>query len=160
MDCITTSSFSVIINGTLKGMITPQRGLRQRCPLSPYLFTTSAEAFPNLLTQAERQKRIQGLRFRQHISISHLMFANDSLIFSRASLKDCQHLKDIFNCYAAISGQIFNFNKSCMFFNGNVHENLISAIKRVFQLNMVSKHEKYLELPSMIGRKQRTFSMR
>ena len=42
-----------------------------------------------------------------------------------------------------------------MFFSGNVQENLISAIKRVFQLNVVSKHEKYLGLPSMIERKKK-----
>lgn len=42
-----------------------------------------------------------------------------------------------------------------MFFSGNVQENLISAIKRVFQLNVVSKHEKYLGLPFMIERKKK-----
>lgn len=89
MDCITTSSFSVIINGVPKGMITRQKGLRQGCPLSSYLFIICAEALSNLLMQAERKKQIQGLRFGQHISISHLLFVDDGLIFSKASLKDC-----------------------------------------------------------------------
>ena len=110
-----------------------------------------------MLIQAERKKLIQGLRFARYISISHLLFANDSLVFSRASPKDCQHLKDIFDCYAITSGQIFNFDKSCMFFNGNVHVNQVSAIKRILQLNVVSKHDKYLGLPSMIGRKKNNF---
>ena len=45
----------------------------------------------------QREKKcIQGLRFRQHISISHLLSVDDSLNFYRASIKDCQHLKDIF----------------------------------------------------------------
>lgn len=44
-----------------------------------------------------------------------------------------------------------------MFFSGNVPENQISATKRIFQLNVVSKHEKYLGLPSMIVRKKKTF---
>lgn len=153
MNCITTLLFSVIINGTPKGMITPKRGLRQGCPLSPYLFIICAKAFSNLLVHVERQKQIQGLRFGQHIYISHILFADDSSIFSRASHKDCQHLKDIFDCYVVASGKIFNFDQSCMFFSGNVQENMISAIKRVFYLNLVSKHKKYLGLPSMIGRK-------
>ena len=64
---------------------------------------------------------------------------------------------DIFYRYATTSSQIFNFDKSCMFFNGNVQANHISDIKRIFQLNVVSKHEKYLGLPSMIRRKKKTF---
>lgn len=80
---------------------------------------------------------------------------DDSLIFSRASIKDCEHFKNIFDCYTTTCRKICNFNKSCMFFSGNVQENLISTIKRVFQLNVVSKYEKYLGLPSMIGRKKK-----
>ena len=138
-------------------MITPQRGLRQGCPLSLYLFIICAEAFSNLLIQAERKKQTQGLRFGQQISISHLLFADDSLIFSQALTKDCQHLKIIFKCYATTSGQIFNYNKSCMFFSGNAPAKQFSYIKRIFQLNVMSRHEKYLGLPSMIGRKKKTF---
>lgn len=107
----------------------------------------------------QREKKcIQGLRFRQHISISHLLSVDDSLNFYRASIKDCQHLKDIFYCYVVASGRIFNFDKSCIFFSGNVYENQISAIKRIFQLNVISKHEKYLSLPTMTGRKKIVFN--
>lgn len=158
MNCITTSYFSIIINGIPKGKIIPKRGLRQGCPLSPYLFIICADALSNLLIQAERSKLIHGLKFGQHISISHLLFAYDSLIFfSKASIKDFQHLKDLFDCYATASGQIFNFEKSCMFFSDSVCANQISAIKRIFQLNVVTKHEKYLRMPSMIRRKKKNF---
>lgn len=77
-------------------MITPQIGLRLGYPLSIYIFIICAETFSNLLVQVERKKCIQGLRFRQHISISHLLSVDDSLTFYGASIKDCQHLKDIF----------------------------------------------------------------
>lgn len=61
--CITSISFSVLINGVPKGLITPQRGLRQGCPLSLYLFIMCAEVFFSLLLQAEKQNLIKGLRF-------------------------------------------------------------------------------------------------
>ncbi|KAH9784956.1 reverse transcriptase domain-containing protein [Citrus sinensis] len=157
MRCITTSSFSIIINGIAKGIIQPQRGLRQGCPLSPYLFLMCAEAFSNLLQRAEEKSLIHGLKFSKDIIISHLLFADDSLIFTKASEADCLHLKRIFEAYAAASGQLFNYDKSSMFFSGNTSSGAIAAIKNIFQLNVVSRHEKYLGPPSMIGRKRSGF---
>ena len=49
MDYVTVPSFSVIINSAAKGLIHPQRGLRQGCPLSPYLFLICAEVFSHVL---------------------------------------------------------------------------------------------------------------
>ena len=94
MGCITTSSFSVLINGVPRGLIQPQRGLRQRCPFSPYLFILCVEAFSNQLMQAESQRLIHGLKFGNNISISHLLFTDDNLIFARASKEDCMHQRN------------------------------------------------------------------
>lgn len=53
--CITIAFFSVIINGTAKDLIYPQKSLRQGCPLSPYLFIMCAEVFSVMLQRAERK---------------------------------------------------------------------------------------------------------
>ncbi|KAH9747206.1 reverse transcriptase domain-containing protein [Citrus sinensis] len=117
MNCISTVSFSVILNGVAKGFFHPQRGLRQGCPLSPYLFIMCAEAFSNLIRQAEHQKLIHGLNFGKDLTISHLLFADDSLIFARATADECRNLKRVFECYERALGQIFNMEKSSMFFS-------------------------------------------
>ena len=44
-----------------------------------------------------------------------------------------------------------------MFCSGKLPAEQITAIKNIFQLKMVSKYEKYLGLPSMIGRKKMSF---
>lgn len=62
------------------------------------------EVFSNMLFQAEQMQLIQGLRFSKKLSITHLLFADDSLIFTRARMEDCTNLKGIFDCYAAASG--------------------------------------------------------
>ena len=157
MRCITTTSFSVLINRAAKGQIKPQRELRQGCPLSPYLFILCTEVFSRLLMQAENQNLIHGLRFGNNILVSHLLFADDSLIFTRATIADCKHLKTIFDCYTTASGQLFNLDKSSMFFSGNTKADRVAAIKENFHLNVVSRHENYFGLLSMIGRNKRNF---
>lgn len=96
MNCISTASFSVLINGVAKGLIHPQRGLRQGCPISPYLFIMCAEVFSNMMVQAENQNLIHSLRFSQEILVTRLLFADDHLVFSRASSFDYKNLKRVF----------------------------------------------------------------
>ena len=157
MNCISAASFSVLINRVPKGLIIPQRGLRQGCPLSPYIFIICAEVLSNLLVQAEKQSLIQGLNFNRSLSATHLLFADDSLVFARASSNDCRNLKGIFYCYAAASGQVFNFEKSSMFFSSSISQIQREEYKNIFGLNVVTKHEKYLGLPSMVGRRKINF---
>ncbi|KAH9728345.1 putative reverse transcriptase/RNA-dependent DNA polymerase [Citrus sinensis] len=64
-----------------------------------------------------RHNLIHGLRFAKNVTISHFLFADDSLVFTKAAVEDCMHLKKVFDCYAMASGQIFNYEKSSIFFN-------------------------------------------
>ena len=57
MMCVTTVSYSVLINGDPKGKITPSRGLRQGDPISPYLFLICAEGLSAMLKKEERGVR-------------------------------------------------------------------------------------------------------
>lgn len=84
-------------------------------------------------------------------------FADDSLIFTRATIEDCTNLKQIFDKYAAALGQIFNYEKSSVFFSGNTPIRQINEIKSIFQLNVVARHEKHLGLPFMVGIKKVSF---
>ena len=52
MTCVTTTSFSILLNGKPYGNVFPSRGIRQRDRLSPYLFLLCAEGFTSLLAKA------------------------------------------------------------------------------------------------------------
>ena len=82
MGCVTTPSFSILINGKPFGNIHPTRGIRQGDPLPPYLFLLCAEGFTSLLAKAKVNGHIKGVSIcRRAPKISNLMFADDSLLF-------------------------------------------------------------------------------
>ena len=112
MACITTAHFSVRVNGNPTCYILPSRGLRQGDPLSPYLFLFCAEA--------EIEGIIRGVAAsRGGPCISHLLFADDNLLFCRASVKECQQVKSLLNLYEAALGKKVNTDKTSFFFSSN-----------------------------------------
>ena len=85
--------FSVHINGKAFGNILPSRGLHQGDPLSPYLFILYVEGFMSLLAKAEEDRRLHGISIcRRAPSISHLLFANESLLFCQANQQEVQSI--------------------------------------------------------------------
>ena len=60
MECITSVTYSILINGEPSGDIRPSRGIRQGDPLSPYLFLLCSEGLHRLIQQASDMGDIQG----------------------------------------------------------------------------------------------------
>lgn len=58
MQCITTISYSIMVNGEPKGLIYPSRGLSQGDSLSPFLFLFCVEGVNALLSQVARDGEI------------------------------------------------------------------------------------------------------
>lgn len=98
MSCVSTASFSILINGQPTRTFYPTRDLRQGDPLSPFLFILCAEGLSTLLRDAESKKEIHEVKIGKKVEpISHLFFADDSLLFIKANDEEVEKILDIFS---------------------------------------------------------------
>ena len=85
--CISTPSFSVLINGSPAGFFQSSRGLRQGDPLSPYLFIIRMEALRCLINHTVEGNYLFGNRIAgrrgEELVISHLLYVDDTHLFCK-----------------------------------------------------------------------------
>ena len=105
MACIKSVSYSILLNGQPHGHIVPERGLRQGDPLSPYLFLLVTEGMHSLFKKAEENRVIRSVSLCVNgPRISYLLFADDSLVFYRATISKCVQIQSILHRYEQASG--------------------------------------------------------
>ncbi|XP_021715423.1 uncharacterized protein LOC110683373 [Chenopodium quinoa] len=144
------------INGHISGSVTPSRGLRQGDPISPYLFLLYADAFSTLISKAANGNLIYGARIcRNAPRVSHLFFADDSILFAKARVQEFSVIADIINKYERASVQNVNLSKTEVVFSKNVDQNRRQEIIQILGVREVERHEKYLGLPTIIGRSKK-----
>lgn len=123
MHCISSISFSILLNGEHQHAFSPTRGIRHGDPLSPYIFILCMEPLIRSLNSlSSRSKNHVGILSSPHgFRISNLMFADDCLIFARASSVAARNIFKVLNNFGHASGQRNNFSKSTIYFSNNVH---------------------------------------
>ena len=155
MSCISSVSYSVLLNVQPVGNIKPSCGLRQGDPLSPYLFLICAMGLQSLLTKAEVEGHIRGVAIcRNGPKISHLFFADDSVLFCSAKEAKCQKILDILAIYERGTGQKINREKTNIFFSFNTPHEVWVRIQQVLGVLAIRQFEKYLGLPALVGREE------
>ncbi|KAL0006673.1 hypothetical protein SO802_008175 [Lithocarpus litseifolius] len=153
MECVKTVTYSVLVNGEPCGMIQPSRGIRQGDPLSPFLFLLCTEGLNGLIKRAESNGEIHGFSLcRRGPKLTHLLFADDSLLFCRANMEECGKVLEILNMYEEASGQKVNRSKTSLFFSKNTSTDKKHEIKLALGVPEIMQYEKYLGLPSFVGK--------
>ncbi|KAK3206993.1 hypothetical protein Dsin_021039 [Dipteronia sinensis] len=91
-------------------ILAPTRGLRQGDPMSHYLFFICIEGLSCLIRRAQDKGKI--IRFkciRKGSVISHLFFADNSLVFSKANDANCVTVRNVLENSDKASGQEINY---------------------------------------------------
>ncbi|KAF7824263.1 ribonuclease H [Senna tora] len=145
MQCVSTVSYALMLNGQKTGVFHPQRGLRQGDPMSPYLFLLCSNVLSCMLHKAERDRKLQGIRFgRRGPTITHLMYADDTILFFKADPNNCDTIRQLLDNYAWISGQVLNKDKSYIIFSPNTSTHFKSSLPNILGAHTSNKLGKYL----------------
>lgn len=81
--------------------------------------------------------------------ISHLLFADDCIVFVEASERGAERLQGILDTYSQASGQLVNKDKSAIFFSKNCIDETKVVVRSILQIDMEALAEKYLSLPTV-----------
>lgn len=148
-ECITTSSFSILVNNVPSDQFYPTRGIRQGDPLSPYIFIICAELLARQLQVAiDDPKSGIGIKItRQADKISFLTFADDTMIFAKANKKSCAIIKNVIREYCNMYGQLVNFHKSAYQCSKNVTRNTREDFRSILEMKPVVILDRYLGCP-------------
>jgi len=153
MRCVSTVTYRVLINGQQDELIIPSRGIRQGDPLSPYLFLLCTEGLSSLLRTTEQEGKITGVPIAYRgFKLSHLFFADDSLLFCRADFVEWGNLLQLLRLYEQASGQKLNNNKTTIFYSRNTGKEFRELICSNIGITASTNYEKYLGLPALVGR--------
>ena len=156
MQCITTVSYSFLVDNTAVGTITPQRGIRQGDPLSPYIFILCGEVLSGLCKKAQQEGTLAGIRVSNHSPrINHLLFADDTMFFTKTNPLCCATPLQILQDYEYASGQKINSAKSSISFSSKTPQEVRLMVKLQLGIDKEGGVEKYLGLPEHFGRKKK-----
>ncbi|KAM1815535.1 hypothetical protein FF1_000031 [Malus domestica] len=83
--------------------------------------------------------------------ISHIFFADDTLIFLKADKANCNNLSRLLASYCSASGQAVNLQKSCVYFSVNTPMDVAADLGCDLGIPVVSHPGSYLGLPAIWG---------
>lgn len=146
MTCVSTVSYSIVINGKPIAPFDAKRGMRQGDPLSPYLFVLAMEYLTRLMKTLKNKPDFNFHPRYEKLNIVQLNFADDLLLFCRGDFISTQMLYDCFHQFSASSGLIANQGKSSIYFGGvpvQVQQQILSSLG----FSMGSLPFRYLGVP-------------
>ena len=147
--CVTTVRFSIIVNESPVGFFGSSRGLRQGDLLSPLLFILIMEVLSRMLKKTKDCGLLPGFHVgptnSTRVRISHLLFANDTILFCDVSRDQFLFIRLALTCFQAFIGLKVNAGKSEIVPVEEVGN--IDALATILRCKVGSLPMKYLGMP-------------
>lgn len=156
--CIEKPWIAPLINGRPTNFFQSQRGIRQGCPLSPFLYIIMSESLSRKLTAEKLNGNIPGLKpFHGAEALNHALFVDDSLLLGEASIRIARAINAVLNHYCRASGVLINENKSEVY-SWNIDQRELSGITTLLSFKGQASWDgfKYLGLPIISGANKRS----
>jgi len=154
MHCVSSSNFSIFWNGNKLPSFKPTHGFRQGDPHSPCLFILCMEKLSLAINNVVHQRNWEPIRISNSgPKLSHLLFADDVLLFTKASSSQLHFIRDLFNRFSRASGLKINLHKSRAFYSSGTPRGKITSI---FDIRCTTSLDKYLSFPILKGRPKKS----
>lgn len=115
-ECISISRTKVLVNGNPTGEFALERRLRQRDPLSPFLFLLAAEGLNLMTKRAVERGLLKATEIgRNRIQISHIQYADDTMFIVGGEIENARAIKWLLKNFELALGLSVNFDKSWAF---------------------------------------------
>ena len=131
------------VNGDLAGYLQSARGLRQGCSLSPYLFVLCMNVLSHKIDKAVHEKKFRFHPGCKALSLTHLCFADDLMVFVEGSKDSVEGALSIFDEFEVWSGLSISLEKSTVYLAG-VSDTEKCRIRENFPLVDPKIYTKYL----------------
>jgi len=112
MACLSSLSFSLLINNSDTPFFKAERGIQQGFPLSRLLFLLVAECLSRYLIEAKSVGSFRGIKISQGLYISHLLFVDDILILCDGLIQDIGKLCEGLLLFKQATGMEINAQNS------------------------------------------------
>ncbi|XP_026396889.1 uncharacterized protein LOC113291584 [Papaver somniferum] len=119
LNILSSARISVMLNGCPEGYFSITRGLRQGDHLSPFIFVLIEDVLSRNLSKLFANNSMHVMVSKKGVAPTHLLFADDILIFCKGNLHSLQNLKNMLDLYERASGQCVNYAKSKFYFGGD-----------------------------------------
>eukprot|EP00253_Pinus_taeda_P007884 PITA_07884 len=147
MALVTTSSFSILVNGSPSYIFIPSRGVRQGDPLSPFLFILMMERLGRSIKHAKAMGKIKGLQLSKNGQApTHQQFVDDTMQQGIPTVKEASAYNKILKEFVMATGMEVNLSMSKIsFLNTNIA--IQRNISRILGFQRDSLPTKYLGVP-------------